>query len=206
MNDYGRRYLIEQLHKHDNRRGDARRNDRRNSDYDDNSMYDDYEDRIDNRDSMDYYDEMDSRRGVRGSGRGGGRGRDNADNRDYGDYNDYHKSEMRLRKSDITRWKQNMQNTDGTRGEHYDMQQVMQAAEKLGVRFKEYDEKEFCVAVNMFYSDYGHIIKRLAGGDKEKELLICADFAKAFFDDPDGPEPSEKLAITYHCLTDLGQL
>ena len=51
----------------------------------------------------------------------------------------------------------------------------------------------------MMYSDYGHIIKRLVP-DKEKELLVCADFARAFLDDPDGPEPSEKLAIYYHCI------
>jgi hypothetical protein len=195
MNDYGRRYMIEQMNRRDSRMRDRR--DMRNSDYMDEADYED---------SRDYYDEMDERRGVKGSGRGRYR-KDKGDSRDYGDYEDYRDSRrgrgMTLTKADLNHWKHNMENTDGTRGEHYDMQQVMHAAEKLGVRFKEYDEKEFCVAVNMIYSDYGHIIKRLVT-DKDKELMVCADFAKAYFDDPDGPEPSEKLAIHYHCMTNLG--
>jgi hypothetical protein len=176
--------MIEQMNKRDERKTNRRYVDNRNDsrDYEDNS------------DEMDYYDEMDSRRGVKGSGRS------NRTNRR--DYEDWHMQKLKLTKADLNHWKHSMQNTDGTQGEHYDMQQVIQAAEKLGVRFREYDEREFCVAVNMIYSDYGHIIKRLVQ-DKDKELLVCADFAKAFFDDPDGPEPSEKLAIVYHCMTDL---
>lgn len=197
MNDYGRRYIIEQMNRHDSRRNIRRdRRNRHGSDFEDEADYDDYDDFEDYENDMDYYDEVDGRRGVRGSGRGGRR-------RGRRDYADYHMSKMKLTKADLNHWKHNMQNTDGTQGEHYDMQQVMQAAEKLGIRFRDYDEKEFCTAVNMFYSDYGHIIKRLVS-DKDKELLVCADFAKAYFDDPDGPEPSEKLAITYHCLTNLG--
>lgn len=183
MNDYGRRYMIEQMNRRDERRS-GRNMDRRDT----RDFEDDFED------GMDYYDEMDSRRGVRGSGRSRMDRRDNAD---------FHMQKMKLTKADLNHWKHNMQNTDGTQGAHYDMQQVMQAAEKLGVKFRDYDEREFCVAVNMIYSDYGHIIKRLVQ-DKDKELLVCADFAKAYFDDPDGPEPSEKLAIHYHCMTDIG--
>ena len=183
MNDYGKRYLIEQMNRHDERRGGGRGRD--NRDYEDRR---DYEDNRDYEDSIDYYDRMDSKRGVRGSGR---------------DYENYRMSDIKLTKADINHWKHGMENTDGTKGEHYDMQQVMHAAEKLGIRFKDYDEREFCLAVNMIYSDYGHIIKRFAQ-DKDKELLICADFAKAYLEDPDGPEASEKLAIHYHCLTNLG--
>lgn len=192
MTDQGRRYLIERMNRSDSRRGGR---DRR--DYEDERDYE-YEDERDYEDQNDYYDSMDSRRGVKGTGRGRRRNR-----MGRFDGEDYHtEKEMKLTKADMNKWKHNMHNTDGTRGEHYDMQQIMQAAEKLGVRFKDYDEKEFCLAVNMFYSDYGHILKRIVP-DKEKELLIWADFAKSYFDDPDGPEPSEKLARQYHCLVEL---
>ena len=165
MNDYGRRYLIEHI-----RGRDHMRNSNRDME---NDLEDDFED--DFEDERDYYDELDSRRGVKGSGRGRRRGR-RRDMRDMEDF--HHKMELKLTKSELNKWKHSMQNTDGTQGEHFDMQQVMHAAEKLGVKFRDYDEREFCVAVNMFYSDYGHIIKRLVQ-DKDKELLVCADFAKA---------------------------
>lgn len=200
MNDYGRRYLIERIGKRDERRGD-RRDNRDNRDYED---YEDYEDERDYEDGGDYYDQLDERRGVRGSGRGRGRGRGGGrrrrrDYEDGGDMADYHMEKpMRLTKAEKNRWKREIENTDGTRGEHFDMQQVMTAAEKLGVKFNEYSEKDFCLVTNLMYSDYGHIIKKLAGPDKE--LLICADMAKAYFDDPDGLEPEEKLAVHYHCM------
>lgn len=122
------------------------------------------------------------------------------DHRDY-EERDYHQyKHLRLTKSDIHRWKQMMHNVDGTHGEHYDMQQAMHAAEKLGIRFDAYDEKEFCLALNMMYSDYGHVIRKYCPPDKE--LMVCAEMAKAFFDDPDGPEPSEKLALYFYCIAD----
>lgn len=184
MNDYGKRWLIEQMG-HDNRdsrrtRGNGRRDrrDRPENDYED---YDDYEDYADYEDYGDYADSR------RGSGR-----------RDMRDYNDM--PEMKLKKSEGNRWLHEMENTDGTKGPHYTMQEVMHAAEKLGIRFNEFSEREFFIAVNMWYSDYGHITKRLVGDNKDKELMANADYAKAFLDDPDGAEGSEKLAVTYHCM------
>ena len=180
MNDYGQRWMLEKMRERDERRG---------------------RDNRDNRDYEDYEDYEDERRGVRGSGRQNRRGRDMRDYND--DYDDYHdKPKMRLTKADKNHWKHKLENTDGTTGEHFDMQEVMQAAEKLNVKFKDYSEKDFCLITNVMYSDYGHIIKRLV--PPEKEVLICADMAKAYFDDPDGPEPEEKLAIHYHCMTNLG--
>lgn len=185
MNDYGRRWMLEQMGSRDNRRGDMRADrERDNRDYEN-----DYE--------PDYYDRLDERRGGRR------RNRRRRDYEDYEDMSDYHSNKsLRLSKADMHRWKHEMENTDGTKGEHFDMQQVMTAAEKLGIKFDEYTEKEFCLAMNMIYSDYGHIIKKLVG--HEKEAVVCADFAKAYFDDPDGPEPEEKLAVHYHCMTNIG--
>lgn len=119
---------------------------------------------------------------------------------DYEDEADYSSDELRLTKHDIKRWKGMLENSDGTRGPHFEMVHILTAADKLGVSFKDYDEKEFCMTVNMMYADYGEVIKKYASG--EKELHCCVDLAKAFLEDADGPEPSEKLALYYHCIVD----
>ena len=162
----------------------------------------------------DYGYPMDMRQGVKGTGPYGIGGsmhygrRDRADAADYGcgmDYNrgqgDYHKFKMpKLTKAEKHQWEQSMQNTDGTRGPHYDMQQVMQTAEKLGIRFNHFEEKDLALIMNMFYSDYGQVVKKYM--PQEKEIMFLADMAKAYFDDPDGPEPDDKLSRQYHCMSD----
>jgi hypothetical protein len=176
----------------DERRGRDRRDRRDRRDYEDERRG---RDNRDNRDSRDYengHDYEDERR-MRDS-------RDYEDGRDYEDSRDYNKSRMRIRKSDMKHWKHNMENADGTRGEHYDMEQIMHAAEKVGVKFNDFSEKEFCLAVNMIYSDYCKVLKKHIL--PEKELTVCAELAKAFLDDADGPEPSEKLALYYYCIVD----
>ena len=74
----------------------------------------------------------------------------------------------------------------------------MQAAEKLNLKFNEYSEKEFCIVVNMMYSDYCAVVRKYI--PPEKELHFYVALAKAWLDDADGPEPSEKLALYYHCI------
>ena len=179
--------------------GRGRRNRR---DYDDSRDYDERSNR-DSRRNRDSRDNRDNRRSVDYEDYS----EDYNDYSDYNDYNDYEdgkhqygRPKMRIRKSDMKTWKHNMENADGTKGEHFDMQQVMHAAEKLNIKFDEYDEKEFCLAVNMMYSDYCKVIKKLASEDKE--LMVYAELAKAFLEDEDGPEPSEKLALYYYCIVD----
>ena len=184
MNDYNKRYLIERL-------GDDHRSSRRDRRDYENDYEDDYED---------------ERRGVKGSGRMRRRDRAYDGRRDYDEEDMYDERRMdghhlKLSKSKKNRWRREMENTDGTKGEHFDMQEVIAAANKLNVRFDDFTEKDFCLITNMFYSDYGHVIKKFAGQEKEL-LLICAEFAKAYFDDPDGIDPEEKIAINY-CMTDL---
>lgn len=111
---------------------------------------------------------------------------------------DTHK--MRLSKADMHDWKQRMENEDGTRGAHYSMDQIMSVADRLGIKFSEFDEKEFCIAVNMMYSDYCNVAKHYVAPDKE--IMFFADLAKAFLEDEDAPEGSEKLALYYHCIVD----
>ncbi len=194
---------------------DSRRNDRRDSR--------DYEDRrgkgtVDFEGSMDFRrDGNDYRNDYRYDSRDSRGGSDSRDSRDYRDYRDYEDSrdyrssrdsrDMRdsrrapkLSKTDIHHWKQMMENEDGSRGPHYDMQQIIQAAEKSNVRFEDFDEKEFCMAVNMMYSDYCKVAKKYVAPDKE--LAFFADLAKAFLEDEDGPEASEKLALYFHCIVD----
>ena len=125
---------------------------------------------------------------------------DHRHHKDYEDKEYPHSRMLRLSKTDMNRWKQMMYNVDGSHGEHYDLQTTMHIAEKLGIRFDEFSEKEFCLALNMIYSDYGNVIRKYCPPDKE--LMVCAEMALAFLDDPDGPEPSEKLALYYHCIAD----
>ena len=186
------------------RMGQDSRDYRRRRDYGDSR---DYEDGRDYRDERDEDYASDGRRGVRGSGRRGNRRRrDYADERDYrNDGNDYEMhAKFELNKSDMHKWKQMMHNADGTKGPHYDMQQIMQIADKMGIEFEDYDEKEFCITVNMMYSDYCKVLRKFASS--EKELMVCAEMAKAFLEDEDGPEPSEKLALYYHCIVCGGEV
>lgn len=171
--------------------------------------------RRDRRDMRDYEDGRSSRRDYRDyedSRRGRRDGRDGRDYRDHGnvdfegtmdfaDGRDYHRV-PRLSKTDMRQWKHMMENEDGTHGPHYDMQQVMHAADKIGIDFDkdEFDEKEFCMAINMMYSDYCKVAKKYISPDRE--LMFFAELAKAFLCDEDGPGASEKLALYYNCIVD----
>lgn len=172
----------------------------------------------------DYMEDM--RRGVKGSGRGRrrrdyrdeeydyARGRDRNDyGYDYDDEEEYDghypfviEGEMdydyadtpKLSKRDIMEWKRELVNADGTKGEHFKMEHIMKAAKDMGIRFHEYDEKELCLTVNMLYSDYCEVLKPFISPDKE--LYVYVAMGKAFLEDEDAPEGSEKLALYYHCV------
>lgn len=125
--------------------------------------------------------------------------RDYEDERDYRrDYEDGHDVPLELSKSDIYEWKHAMKNADGSKGGHYDLQQVVQAADKIGVHFKDFDEKELCITTNMLYSDYCTVLAKYI--PHEKMLTACVELAKAFLEDEDAPAGSEKLALYYHCI------
>lgn len=115
---------------------------------------------------------------------------------DYGDYADY--GEMRLGKKDITEWRDKLQNADGSRGAHFDNNKVMQAAERMGIHFNNFSEKEFAITMNMLYSDYCEALKSVIPPDRED--MAYAKMAKAFLEDDDAPEASEKLALYYYCI------
>lgn len=115
-------------------------------------------------------------------------------NYDYGRY-DYGEDEMKLSKRDMQEWKQKMINADGTKGEHFSMERIIPLAQQLGIRFDEYSPKEFCMVVNMLYSDNANVSKKYITPDKE--LMYYVESAKAWLEDEDAPEGSEKLALYY---------
>lgn len=118
---------------------------------------------------------------------------------DYGmDYNDYGSGDVRLSKKDITEWRQMLQNADGSKGAHFDTNRAMQAAERMGIHFNNFSEKEFAITMNMLYSDYCEALKQFVPHDMED--MVYAKMAKAFLEDDDAPEASEKLALYFHCI------
>lgn len=107
---------------------------------------------------------------------------------------------LRLSDEDIRNWEKKLRNADGTKGKHFDMEQVEKEAHKLGIRFDEYSEKEFCMTMNMLYSDFCETFKPYY--TPEKEAFEYAKKAQAWLEDDDGPPPAEKLALYYYCIVD----
>ena len=75
-------------------------------------------------------------------------------------------------------WTSKMENVDGTKGPHWTMEQTKQVMAQNGI---ECDPLEFNIAINMMYSDYAAVAKKM-GVDKTD---FYAAMAKAFLDDPD---------------------
>lgn len=128
--------------------------------------------------------------------------RDYRDYADYGDYRDYRRDyaddEMKLTKSEMREWKRSLENADGSLGEHFDKEKILSTADKIGVKYKGYDENDLCLAANILYSDYGEALKMFIPTDKE--AIAYTKMAKAFLEDPDSIKGSEKLAVYYNCI------
>lgn len=172
------------------------------------------------------FERYDGRRGVKGTGRygiGGSRyyprrdrsmrGYDDyADDYGYHDdmrYDDYRYKDMprmdygetRLSKKDMQEWKRSMENADGSMGEHFrDMQQILNVAQQLNVQYKNYDEKDLCLTVNMLYSDYCEALRPFITPDRE--LTAYVRMAKAFLEDEDSTKGKEKLYLYYKCVVE----
>ena len=184
MNDSTLDYLMRRMESRDSRDS---RDSKTNRDY---TSYHSHDERGRARGDVDFEGSMDF-----------GSSKDSRRYRDYRDMRDSRSDALRLSKSDIKHWNSMMENFDGSHGGHYDMSQIDEVVDKLRVSFKEFSEKEFCIAVNMMYSDYGNVLKRYVKSSEEL-LMACAEMAKAFLEDSDGPEPSEKLALYFHCIVD----
>lgn len=123
-------------------------------------------------------------------------------NMDYADYemDGHHPSGlMRLKKKDFKEWEKNLENADGTKGKHFEAEQIKHMAEQIGIKYRGYDEKDLCMTANMLYSDYCVVLKNVL--PPEKELTGYVKLAQAWLEDPDASvEGSEKLALYYWCI------
>lgn len=88
-------------------------------------------------------------------------------------------------------WTKGMQNEDGSTGPHWTLDQTKQVQAQKGI---ECDPMEFYAAINMVYSDYGKVAKKLG----VNTIDFYADMAKAFLHDKDAPE--DKLARYYEYI------
>ena len=68
----------------------------------------------------------------------------------------------------------------------------MQAAEKLGIKFHDFTEKQLCLVTNMMYSDYCEVAKKINANNMD----FFAEMAKAFLKDKDAGA-QDKLAAYY---------
>lgn len=150
---------------------------------------------------------------IRGDYRGGGRGE-----RNYGDYGDYEEDyrgrrrnsrgqfmrdrgmdygdekEMRLSKEELKEWEKKLVNEDGSRGAHFDKEQIDQAARSMGIDPKEFGDGVLCAVTNMMYSDYCAVAKKF-GVDRIEYYI---ELAKAFLKDKDfDGDGAEKLFLYY---------
>lgn len=181
MNKVARMILQSKLNKHDSNY------DERNDGRDMRSYNDGYKDGYD-RATYEIKGEYDKEDGARRRSKTTGRYM-----RDRGEI-------AKLTNHDLMHWEKMLRNADGTRGKHFDMRQVEEVASKLGIRFDEYTEKEFCMTMNMLYSDLCEVFRSHVSPDKEAHYY--AKMAQAWLEDDDGPPPSEKLALYYYCIVD----
>lgn len=87
-----------------------------------------------------------------------------------------------LKAEEITR---KMVNEDGSKGAHWNMEQTKQVMEQRGIQT---DPVEFYVAMNMMYSDYYPVAKKL----NVNSVDFYAELARAFLEDKDAGK--DKLA------------
>lgn len=206
MNDTARRIMRDRLmrredHEYDRRGYDGRR-DYGHEHHEGREYHGDYrrgrrdygEDYMDRRDyAGDYhrdYDDDERRRNRMGR----------FTDRDYReDMGRHGGKEMYLMKEDAERWVRGLKNEDGTHGAHFEKGKVREAMRNMGL---DMSEEEVYATVNMLYSDYCAVHHPYISHEPEKELNFYLKMAKAFLEDKDGPEPSEKLALYYYCIVE----
>lgn len=88
-------------------------------------------------------------------------------------------------------WMAELQNEDGTTGPHWTYEQVRQAMSQKGLQG---DPIEYYVVMNMMYSDYCGVAKKLG----VNKLDFYTEMSKAFLQDKDAPD--DKLARYYECI------
>ena len=100
---------------------------------------------------------------------------------------------MEFTEDDAKEWTARMENTDGTTGQHWPMEQTTAVMVSKGYH---YDPAVWYAAMNMVYSDYFSVAKKHGVNTVE----FYADMAEAFLDDKDAGGPEEKISAYYHCI------
>lgn len=140
----------------------------------------------------DYDDDDEARRRNRM-----GRFTDRAGREDMGGHEE---EEIYLKKEDAEHWVKRLENEDGTRGAHFEKSKVREAVKNMSSG--NFSEDDMYVTANVLYSDYCAVLHPYISHEPEKELQFYLKLAKAFLEDKDGPEPSEKLALYYYCIVE----
>ena len=89
-------------------------------------------------------------------------------------------------------WTAMMENEDGTKGPHWSMEQIKKVIEQRGIPG---DPVEIWVAMNMMYSDYCKVAKKLGVNTMD----FYAEMARAFLDDKDAGA-HDKLTAYYEYI------
>ena len=97
--------------------------------------------------------------------------------------------------ADAKRWTEHMENSDGSKGPHWTLEQATAVANSIGVHT---DPWVWFAAMNMMHSDYWESATRY-GVDRPE---YYADLAKAFLFDEDGGGPEAKIAGYYHGIVE----
>lgn len=95
--------------------------------------------------------------------------------------------------ADAREWTARMENTDGSTGPHWPMEQTTAVMVSKGYH---YDPAVWYAAMNMVYSDYFSVAKKHGVNTVE----FYADMAEAFLNDKDAGGPEEKISAYYHCI------
>lgn len=93
-----------------------------------------------------------------------------------------------INKESAEEWASHMENEDGTTGPHWTMEQTKQVQSQKGI---DCDPVQFWIVMNMMYSDYSRVAKKM--NISSSEFYAC--MAEAFLDDKDA-QP-DKLARYY---------
>lgn len=76
-----------------------------------------------------------------------------------------------------------MENEDGTRGQHWSLEETTALANQYGIRLDEKINKyDWYVALNMVYSDYYRVVVSMTGSNNTKYFV---ELAKAWMHDKD---------------------
>lgn len=207
MNDYARRIMRDRMDRrvdHDYRRdgrGEYEGNFRGTYEREHEHRGHDYADRMEHRERSDY------RRGRRDYGEDYGYHRNrygefsDRRSRDYAGQ-DYADGNERLGHKELEEWSEMLVNADGTKGARFTKKQMEEVARSIGVKFDSYTPEEFALVANMLYSDYCKALKGFVPTEIEKEAMAYGKIARAWLEDEDAPEGSEKLALYYYCIID----